>query len=179
MAYDPKKAHEYYLKYRKKGLKKGRKKGRRRATKPKQVSLIGISTGGLNDAGKMQAALIKDRVKKEMNEALQKETDPVKREAIRQEYQNKALEQVSALKADAQYAKPKSTRSSSRKKSSESSNSSSDNSGSTGETVSAEDRLNSLLTDFSEKYPMMTDEQKEQVRIIFTSILELLKARIK
>lgn len=176
MAYDPKKAHEYYLKYRKKGIKKGRKKGRRRATKPKQVSLIGISTGGLNDAGKMQAALIKDRVKKEMNEALQKETDPVKREAIRQEYQNKALEQVSALKADAQYAKPKSTRSSSRKKSSESSE---NNTSSTEETISAEDRLNSLMTSFSEKYPMMTDEQKEQVRTIFTSILELLKARIK
>ena len=28
MAYDAQKAHEYYLKYKKKGLKKGRKKGK-------------------------------------------------------------------------------------------------------------------------------------------------------
>lgn len=101
MAYDAQKAHEYYVKYRKKGLKKGRKK------KGTTTSLVGITTGGLNDAGKMQAALVKDQIKQEMNEALAKETDPLKREAIRQKYQQKALEAVSKLKSDPKYATPK------------------------------------------------------------------------
>ena len=101
MAYDAQKAHEYYVKYRKKGLKKGRKK------KGTTTSLVGITTGGLNDAGKMQAALVKDQIKQEMNEALAKETDPLKRAAIRQKYQQKALEAVSKLKSDPKYATPK------------------------------------------------------------------------
>lgn len=105
MAYDPVKAHEYYVKYRKKGLKKGRKKGRK--TKAKQISLVGLSTAGLNDSGKMQASLLKENIKAEMNAAIAKETDPVKKEALRQEYQKKALNEISKLKADPQYAKPK------------------------------------------------------------------------
>lgn len=101
MAYDAQKAHEYYEKYRKKGLKKGRK------AKGTTTSLVGITTGGLNDAGKMQAAILKDQIKQEMNEALAKESDPLKREAIRQKYQQKALEAVSKLKSDPKYATPK------------------------------------------------------------------------
>ena len=186
MAYDPKKAHEYYIKYRKKGLKKGRKKGRRkRAAKPKQVSLLGISTSGLNDAGRMQAALIKDRLKKEMNEAMQKETDPVKKEAIRQEYQNKALEEVTALKNDAQYAKPKATRSSSRKKKESSENTESSSSSSSSESTSDQstndttDRISSMILDFSEKFLAMSDEQRQQAKDIITGIISLLRSRLK
>ena len=101
MAYDAAKAHEYYEKYRKKGLKKGRKK------KGTTTSLVGITIGGLNDAGRMQAALMKDQIKQEMNEALAKESDPLKRAAIRQKYQQKALEAVSKLKTDPKYATAK------------------------------------------------------------------------
>ena len=52
MAYDPVKAHEYYMKYRKKGLKKGRKKGKKAA----QTSLLGVSVSGLNSDGAIEAA---------------------------------------------------------------------------------------------------------------------------
>lgn len=112
MAYDPVKAHEYYEKYRKKGLKKGRKKGTAKKKgsskkKAKQTNLVGLSTAGLNDNGRMQAAMVKENIKKEMNEALSKETDPAKRESIRQEYQNKALSEISNLKNNPQYAKAK------------------------------------------------------------------------
>lgn len=96
-------AREYYQKYRKKGLKKGRKKGTK---KPKTVSLIGVGGSGLNDEGRIQAALIKERLKTEMNAALVKETDPAKREAIRVEYSRKAQQQMNALKSDPKYAKP-------------------------------------------------------------------------
>jgi len=121
MAYDAQKAHEYYEKYRKKGLLKGRdkkktttktttkKRGRKKSTKAKQESLIGLSTTGLNDAGKMQASMIKDQIKKDMNAALANEKDPAKRAAIKQEYQNKALQEISALKNKPEYAKAKAT----------------------------------------------------------------------
>ena len=51
-----KKAHEYYMEYRKKGLKKGRKKGKTKAKtkKSKKTSLVGLQTGGLNEQGAMQ-----------------------------------------------------------------------------------------------------------------------------
>lgn len=119
MAYDKAKAHEYYLKYRKKGLLKGRKKGTavktstkkkgksKKTAKGKQENLVGLSTAGLNDAGRMQAALTKDKLKKEMNEKLAKETDPAKRDAIRNEYQQKALAATNALKNDPTMAKAK------------------------------------------------------------------------
>lgn len=104
MAYDAAKAHEYYINYRKKGLKKGRKKGK---GKTSTMSLLGTSTSGLNDEGKIQAALIKEKLKKEMNEALKKATTDEEKEKIRIEYSRKAVQQLAALKSDAKYAKPK------------------------------------------------------------------------
>lgn len=108
MAYDPVKAHEYYLKYRKKGLKKGRKKGRKTAsTKQKQTSLVGLSTAGLNDAGKMNWAMTKKDLQTEMNAALAKATTEEQKAEIRADYQGKALQALQRMKKDPAFAQGK------------------------------------------------------------------------
>jgi hypothetical protein len=104
MAYDKEKAHEYYLKYRKKGLKKGRKKGK--GKKAASASLLGTSVSGLNPAGKIQAGLIKENMKKEMNAALSKASTQEEKDKIRADYSMKAQEQIAALKNNPQYAAP-------------------------------------------------------------------------
>lgn len=111
----------YYQNYRKKGIKKGRKRSTGTtgtSTTAKSAGLLGVSTVGLNDEGRIRGALIKEKVKKEMNEALKKATTDEEKEQIRLEYSRKAQQQISALKADPQYAKPKktSTRTSTSKK---------------------------------------------------------------
>lgn len=106
MAYDPVKAHEYYIKYRKKGLKKGRKKGSSK-TKTGSTTFLGVSSQGFNDEGRIQAALIKEKLKKEMIEALKKATTDEEKEKIRVEYSRKAAQQLAALRSDPKYAKPK------------------------------------------------------------------------
>lgn len=126
MAYDPVKAHEYYINYRKKGLKKGRKKGK---GKVKTVSLLGTSTANLNDEGRIQAALIKEKLKKEMNEALKKATTDEEKEKIRVEYSRKAAKQLAALRSDPKYAKPKTAKKTTGNSKSSSSKSSSGSSG--------------------------------------------------
>lgn len=104
MVYDPIKAHEYYLKYRKKGLLKGRKKGKGKAKtstkKIKQESLVGLSTGGLNDNGKMLWAMKKKELQAEMNAKLAKATDPADRKEIMEDYQSKALQELQKIKSD-------------------------------------------------------------------------------
>lgn len=112
MAYDKDKAHEYYIKYRKKGLLKGRgsgktEKGKGKKGSKKKTSLVGLSTSGLNDAGRMQAALVKEKITSEMNDALSKAKTDAEKEQIRQEYQNKALTEIQKLKSDGQYAQAK------------------------------------------------------------------------
>jgi hypothetical protein len=110
MAYDPVKAHEYYTNYRKKGLKKGRKKGKGKtsnAKKGRQTTLLGTSAAGLNDEGRIQAALIREKLKKQMNEALKKAKTDEEKEKIRIEYSRKAQQELTALKNDPKYAKPK------------------------------------------------------------------------
>ena len=102
MAYDPVKAHEYYEKYRKKGLKKGRKKG-----KAKQTTLVGLSTAGLNDSGKMQWALTKESLQTEMNKALSEASSDEEKAKIRADFQNRALQALQGMKSDSSYAKPK------------------------------------------------------------------------
>lgn len=121
MAYDPVKAHEYYEKYRKKGLKKGRKKGRKKTTssKAKTQTLIGFSSSGLNDNGKMQWAIKKKDLQDEMNAELAKAKTPEERQAIRSDYQNRALQTLQEMKSDVsmQRAKKSSTGKSSTSKS--------------------------------------------------------------
>lgn len=114
MAYDPIKAHEYYMKYRKKGLLKGRKKGKAKTSKKstkktstKKQSLLGLSTAGLNDTGKMQWAMAKDNLTKQMNTALAKATTDEEKQKIRSDYQNKALAELQKIKADPSMAQAK------------------------------------------------------------------------
>lgn len=113
MAYDPVKAHEYYINYRKKGLKKGRKKGKGKAAKTPKSSLVGLGTAGLNDAGKMQWAMLKKELNEQMNAELDGVTDIQQRKDIISKYQNQALAALQKIKADPSYATPKKTRASS------------------------------------------------------------------
>lgn len=107
MAYDKAKAHDYYEKYTKKGLKKGRKKGKKKAksTKIKTQSLIGVSSGGLNSDGAIEAALVKDRIKKEMNEALKNAKTDAECDDIKRAYSKKANAEIEKLKHDPKFAK--------------------------------------------------------------------------
>ena len=115
MAYDPVKAHEYYEQYRKKGLKKGRKKGKSKTTtgkkkgskKAKTLSLLGVSAAGLNDEGRMQAALVREQYKSQMNAALAGAKTEEERQQVRLEYSRKAQQAINDLKGSAEYAKPK------------------------------------------------------------------------
>lgn len=110
MAYDKQKAHEYYKQYRKKGLKKGRTKGtgkKKTGAKVKKTNLLGQTTSGLNDSGRIQAALVKEKMTAEMNAALAKATTQEEKDAIRVEYSQKAQEQIASLKNDPKYAQAK------------------------------------------------------------------------
>ena len=186
MAYDAAKAHEYYIKYRKKGLKKGRKKGS--GTKSSTKSLVGVSTAGLNSDGKIEAALVKEKIKAEMNEALKKATTDAERDQIRREYSKKAVAEMNRLKSDPKYAKPQtvkapkapkssSSRSSGNSKPSGSSRSSgSSNSGTkTSPAITAMqksvDTLTTLMTGLSEKIAKMTDDQKIETKTLISDIL--------
>ena len=90
--YDPVKAHEYYEKYRKKGLKKGRG-----------------STAGLSEEGKAVAAEVKERLNEELKAALAKlpkRGATEKRKALREAYQEKYYAELEKIKADPDYSKP-------------------------------------------------------------------------
>ena len=204
MAYDPVKAHEYYINYRKKGLKKGRKKGK---GKVKTVSLLGTSTANLNDEGKIQAALIKEKLKKEMNEALKKATTDEEKEKIRVEYSRKAAKQLAALRSDPKYAKPKAAKKTTgNSKSSSSKSSKKSSSGSSEAKSSASEQKTEAITstkkapevitpaalnevtpetvtkigEFAEKLKSMakhlTPEQKASVQKTIESLIDKLKA---
>lgn len=115
MAYDPEKAHEYYMKYRKKGLLKGRKRkstatANSKKGSKKKINLVGLSTSGLNEAGAMKWALAKERLTNEMNTAMSQAKTPEEKDKIRQEYQNKALAELQAIKSDPSTAKAKTTK---------------------------------------------------------------------
>lgn len=188
MAYDAAKAHEYYMKYRKKGLKKGRKKGKGKA---KTTNLVGLSSAGLNDAGKMQAAMIKEKIKKEMNAALSKAKTDVEKQKIREEYQQKALNEISKLKTNSQYAKAKATKSSSGSKSSKSSGSSKSSSGkssgsgkitiapSGSAAVQASVKnIQNLLTGLSDKISALPADQKEKVKTEINKVVTQIRAQL-
>lgn len=115
MAYDAAKAHEYYINYRKKGLKKGRKKG---TGKAKTTGLLGVSAAGLNSDGAVEAAVIKDRIKKEMNEKLKGAKTEAEKIAIRKEYAKKANDEIAKLRSDPRFARAKAAKASSSKGSS-------------------------------------------------------------
>ena len=148
MAYDPIKAHEYYEKYVKKGLRKGRKKGSsdtkkssskkkgssKKKASTKKTSLIGVSTSGLNNAGRIEAAFVKEKITKQMNDALAKETTDEGKEKVRREYSQKAQEELDKLKKDPKYAKEKKASSKSGKSSNKGSSGGSSSKGSSKDT---------------------------------------------
>lgn len=199
MAYDKQKAHEYYIKYRKKGLLKGRKKGKAKtkgkAKKAKQESLVGVSTSGLNEQGKIEAAFIKDDMKKQMNEALSKAKTDEERQQIKKDYSLKAVQAINDLKNNSDYAQPKkakaaSTKATKEKTAKESSKESETKTAASTtktttttakETVAKEDveRLSNVMTDLSQKVDQLTADQEEQVKTLLTDIIEQLKKQLE
>lgn len=177
MAYDPVKAHEYYINYRKKGLKKGRKKAKststlstkKTTTKKSKESIVGISTVGLNDEGKMEFALIKQDLKKQMNDALDKAKTDEDKARIRREFHNKALEAVQNLKADTKYAKAKKEKSStSRLQDTE-----------TRKLQRSIDELNLAVKNLSSKLALMDETQKAQAKTLVSDIIKELESKLK
>lgn len=207
MAYDPVKAHEYYEKYVKKGLKKGRNKKSTEDTKKKSTkkkgstkkaaksSLIGFSTSGLNDQGKIEATLLKEKITNEMNAALAKETTAEGKEKIRREYSQKGIEAVNKLKSDSKYAAATktSTKSSGSTKSSSGSSSKSSSSGSSssGSTKSSSKSSNSssgtssntvseasaVIDTLKKAFESMSDTDKAEMKTKISSLITELMDR--
>lgn len=197
MAYDKQKAHEYYVNYRKKGLKKGRKKGTGRKKKGTTSSLLGVSIAGLNPEGKVEAALIKDRVKKEMNEKLKGAKTDADREQIRREYSLKAVNEIANLKNNAKYAKPKAAKAPKAPKAAKTSSSRSSGSRSSSKSPSSKptpisntavnqisaameasmNLLTGMLTGIAEKIAVMTQEQKTETKTLLENIVAELQKK--
>ncbi len=218
MAYDKVKAHEYYIKYRKKGLLKGRKAGvnanhkvnklynppvkttgtGKKGKKAKKVAIKGLSTSGLNDAGKAQAAAIKEQLTTEMNKALSKAKTDAEKEKIKQEYQNKAAQEIQKLKSDGKYAKAKASSGGSKgskgsKGSSGSSGGSKSSGGGSGSSTKADAEaakaaenaakkfeasvnvLNELLSGIGNKLDRLDEGKKAEAKRVLNNILAELK----
>ena len=222
MAYDKAKAHEYYMKYRKKGLLKGRKASvnanhklnknynppvkstgtGKKGKKAKKVALKGLSTSGLNEAGKAQAAAIKEQYTAEMNKALSKAKTDADKERIKQEYQNKAAQEIQKLKSDSKYANAKKSSGGSKGSSGSSkssggsgSKSSGSGSGSTSSTKAdaeaakaAENAakkfeasvnvLNEILTGLGDKLDRLDEGKKAEAKRVLNNILAELKKHL-
>lgn len=182
------KAHEYYIKYRKKGLKKGRKKGKKTA----QTSLLGVSASGLNSDGAIEAAAIKDRVKKEMNAALAKANTDEEKLAIRKEYAKKANDEIAKLKADPKFAKAKAakaTKGSFGKSSAGSKGSSGKGTTKSKKAAAATSKsevakqmalqINAKMSELEDKLAKMPEEQRERAREMIRGQIDLLKEMLK
>lgn len=183
MAYDAAQAHEYYIKYRKKGLKKGRKTGttKKKSTSKKStrtISLVGLSTSGLNDNGRMQAALIKEDLKNEMNEAMGKAKTLEERGAIRQQYQQRALAEIQKLKSNPSYATEKktSTKSSSGGKSGSSQKSSGSSKSSSSSKQSGSSKTSSTKTDNTAQRNAAIEAATKQAQAQITELFNKISA---
>ena len=197
MAYDKQKAHEYYENYTKKGKLKGRKKGKGKSKSEKTTKLVGLSTAGLNDEGKMEFALMKDKLQTEMNAAMKKASTQSEKDAIRLQYQQRALQEISKLKSDPKLQKQKAAKSSTAKSSDKSSGSSKSSGGSSSKgssssgkksgssssgsknssSASQEQKLNDIKTEIqnlTEAIKSVTEEQKELVKNTINLIMEKL-----
>lgn len=188
MAYDKQKAHEYYINYTKKGLLKGRKKGkkkktsgkkgRKKSTAAKTQSLLGVTAYGLNDAGRIQAGLVKEKMKAEMNAALKSAGSDAEKEKIRVEYSQKAQQQIAALKNDPQYAAAKKTSSGKSSSKSGSSKSSGENKSSSSKKNKASKRkkaiqkLQKTIKNLESMLKTLPEEQKQAVRETIQSALD-------
>lgn len=165
---------QYYLEYRKKGKKKGRKKGSSKKS-TKKTNLVGLSTGGLNDQGKMQWALAKEKLSSEMNAALGKAKTQAEKDQIRSEYQNKAMQELSKMKNDSSLAKAKktSTKSSSSKSSTKSSSSKSSSSSKGSSSKSSSSSASSSNTAATQAAQQMA-EAVQQMKDYITQLTEKL-----
>ena len=183
MAYDKQKAHEYYEKYRKKGLTKGRKKGKGKAksTKTQKKSLVGLTTGGLNEQGKMQWALAKEKLTGEMNAALAKAKTPEEKDKIRAEYQNKAMEELKKMKSDASLAQAKKAKTSSAKSTSAKSSGSAKTGGSSGGSSKTSSSKNTAAADTTAAVQTLKKIQDtiDQIQAKLQNLPEEKKAEVK
>lgn len=186
-------AKQYYQEYTKKGKKKGRKKG---SKKQPSKSLLALSTSGLSPEGKMQAALIKEDFKKQMNDALSKATTDEEKKQIRLDYSRKALAEIEKLKSDPKNVKTKTVKAPKQKSSSKSSKSSGKSSGtkstsdktttakkSTEEPVvdiekASLTQITDMVNKLSQSLSKLTEEQKTVVRNQISDILEVLRKRL-
>ena len=197
MAYDAAKAHEYYENYTKKGKKKGRKKGKKK-TSAKVTRIIGLTTAGLNDAGKMEVALVKEKLQSEMNEALKGAKTQAEKDAIRKDYQNKALQEIRNIRSKSEFAKEKTSSAKSSSGSSKGSSSKSGSGGSSGssskvssgsskstqsssnstgtDTAAKIENIQSALTDLTNAVKNLSDDKKTLVKETVTRIIEQLKS---
>lgn len=187
MAYDKQAAHEYYENYTKKGKKKGRAKGKGKK-KSSTTRIVGLTQAGLNDAGKMQFALMKEKLQSEMNSALKGAKTEAEKNAIRMEYQNRALQEISKIKSNPNYAKPSSSKSSggkssggkssggsSKSKGSSSSGSSKSSSGSSSQSAKM-DSIKNEISNLTAAVKNMDAAQKERVRTAVNQIIEKIKS---
>lgn len=182
MAYDKQAAHEYYENYTKKGKKKGRAKGKGKK-KSSTTRIVGLTQAGLNDAGKMEFALMKEKLQSEMNSALKSAKTEAEENAIRMEYQNRALQEISKIKSNPNYAKPSSSKSSSSKssggssksKGSSSSGGSKSSSGSSSQSAKM-DSIKSEISNLTAAVKNMDAAQKEKVRAAVNQIIEKIKS---
>lgn len=191
MAYDAAKAHEYYIKYRKKGLKKGRKKGKKTTS---NKGLLATSTAGLSTEGKMQAALIKEDFKKQMNEALKNAKTDEERKQIRLDYSRKAAEAINKLKSNPENVKAATSKSKSDSPGSKSSGKSgtsggatASSTGSTGsttgtkslsaETKKALDNLNQRINEIlsSDSISKLSEQEKADLKAQLSGMINKLK----
>lgn len=182
MAYDKQAAHEYYENYTKKGKKKGRAKGKGKK-KSSTTRIVGLTQAGLNDAGKMEFALMKEKLQSEMNSALKNAKTEAEKNAIRMEYQNRALQEISKIKSNPNYAKPSSSKTSgskssggsSKSKGSSSSGSSKSSSGSSSQSAKV-DSIKNEISNLTAAVKNMDTAQKEKVRTAVNQIIEKIKS---
>lgn len=182
MAYDKQAAHEYYENYTKKGKKKGRAKGKGKK-KSSTTRIVGLTQAGLNDAGKMEFALMKEKLQSEMNSALKSAKTEAEKNAIRMEYQNRALQGISKIKSNPNYAKPSSSKSSgskssggsSKSKGSSSSGGSKSSSGSSSQSAKM-DSIKNEISNLTAAVKNMDTAQKEKVRTAVNQIIEKIKS---
>lgn len=177
MAYDKAKAHEYYVNYTKKGLKKGRKKGRKKGTTSTTTStaFLGVSAQGFNDEGRLQVALVREKLKKEMKAKLANAKTDEERQKIRIEYSRKAQEEINKLKNDPKYAKPKATKKTSTKGTSSSAKSSSSGTSKSSGSSSSSTKTTTKATAKTTK-PTMSAQMKKAITDMKSKVEEILSS---
>lgn len=178
MTPEEKKAYnrEYYQKYKKKGLKKGRKKSTK--TKTSNQSLLATTTAGLSTEGKMQAQLIKENFKKQMNDALKNAKTDEEKKQIRLDYSKRAIAEIEKLKSNPANVKQKATKTktssgSSKKSSSGSSKSSGGSDGSSSTKKSSSQTAKTTKTTKTVEPEETTTTEEEAIDLEKASLTQI------